>query len=336
MIKKLYLSFLFTLLASTSFAFESLYSIDALSPRPFQSRDECLAHIETSLQNRDLALHNRYLRLDHLSQGIKPQNQSRLAKGISSTAVFLLHGFAASPFEVEEVARYFHDQRQMTVVSPLIEGFGSNGIVSNFHSYVDWQRGISEDLQLLRLCYDQVIVGGFSLGGALLTDYLLSNPTEQSHIPAMLALSPFYDTSSAFLDFLQNVLGTFKDTYSYTFMYKMSGNRDLLVVLQYPQFYLTDFPMLTSKQVIQLGEQIRYKSEHQALTVPFFLSYSLDDSVINTNTANLIYNRTFNGPKTHSIYSKELQIPHQITRPEVNPYLQDLLNQIDLFLSNIK
>jgi carboxylesterase len=285
-----------------------------------------------SLQIRDKALQKRYLRIDKHSKGIKPLNQSRLLKGRSDTALLILHGFSASPFEVETVADFFNQTQDMTVMSPLIEGFGSTAPIANQHRFSDWQRGVAEDVRLLSLCYDKIILGGFSLGGAILTDYLLSQSSYPSEILGLFALSPFYDSSSVFLDFLQNILGSVKDSYSYSFMHSMSGNGDLTVILQYPQFYLTHFPMLASKEVIKLGEQIRTKAANQTLTVPFFLSYSQADSVINNKVARLVYNQTFVNRKSHLVYSEELEIPHQITRPEANPYLQELLERLEEFV----
>lgn len=333
-IRQILFIILVTTFTQSLWAFQSLYSPDFLQIS-FHDRGECLAYVKQTVQERDEALNLRYKTLEPQGPGIRDYNQSRLLVGDNDTAVFLLHGFAASPFEVEKVADFLNLHHQQTVLTPLIEGFGSTSTMANRHHFTDWQRSTAEDIALLSLCYDKIIIGGFSLGGALVTDYLFTSYRPHQQIVGTFSLSPFLDTSSAFLDFLQNVLGTFRDSYTYTFMYKMSGNHDLKVVLQYPQYYLTEFPMLASKQVILLGNEIRTKSAQVKITTPYFLSYSQSDTVINQDVANQVYVNNFVGPKRHLVYSQELQIPHQISRPEANPYLRELLEQIGALVTTI-
>jgi hypothetical protein len=118
-------------------------------------------------------------------------------------------------------------------------------------------------------------------------------------------------------------------------MYDMSENQDIKVILQYPEYYLTEFPMKASKQVIHLGELLNKKAARAKLNLPYFLSYTDSDTVISQKVAAAIYRNNFGDQKEQLIYSKELKIPHQITRPEVNPLIEDLLFRISAFTNQI-
>ena len=102
----------------------------------------------------------------------------------SKTACLLMHGYAGSPFEMEPLVPGL-EGLGCDVDLPTLPGHDTS--INDFRQtfFPDWLGHIRERLLILQECHDQVILIGFSMGGAI----ALSLAAE--HAPAAaVALSP--------------------------------------------------------------------------------------------------------------------------------------------------
>ena len=78
-------------------------------------------------------------------------------------AVLIIHGYLASPQEVEQLANYLNE-KGYTVFAPLMEGHGSDYKDLENVSWEDWMEESEYYYGLLDENYEEVNVIGFSLG----------------------------------------------------------------------------------------------------------------------------------------------------------------------------
>lgn len=92
--------------------------------------------------------------------------------------VLLIHGFTATPVEVEKLAGFFI-KKGLTVSAPLLPGHGTSPYDLNTKKYQDWTACVEETYSRLRASCRKVIVCGESMG-AVLSLYLAQKHVEIS------------------------------------------------------------------------------------------------------------------------------------------------------------
>ena len=80
--------------------------------------------------------------------------------------VLLLHGFTASPDEMQDLAEYLAD-KNLTVFAPLIAGHGSNLDDLASSTIGDWEQSVTNSSLALKEVVEKVYIAGSSLGGNL-------------------------------------------------------------------------------------------------------------------------------------------------------------------------
>lgn len=113
-----------------------------------------------------------------------------------SIGVLLIHGYTASPVEVNNVGKYLNDYG-FTVSGPLLPGHGTS--IEDLHAcnWEDWIEFIEQAYQHLNEMCETVFVGGISLG-ALLTLHLGANYQE---IAGLIAYAPALEFQNRFAKF---------------------------------------------------------------------------------------------------------------------------------------
>ncbi len=117
-----------------------------------------------------------------------PEHESFTLQG-GQSAVLLIHGFPGTPNEMRPLAELLH-AGGLTVQALLLPGFGPDLDTLAERRHGEWLAAIQTAITALKKTHKRVIVGGFSMGGALA---LASAPQTQSD--ALLLLAPFWRLS---------------------------------------------------------------------------------------------------------------------------------------------
>lgn len=118
--------------------------------------------------------------------------------GAGRTGVLLSHGFTGTPSSMRPWARYLADAG-LRVSAPRLPGHGTSWQQMNRTSWEDWYAAVERAYLRLRDECDLVVVGGQSMGGALvlrlaaeygsaISGVVLVNPSLTDRRPVMIAL----------------------------------------------------------------------------------------------------------------------------------------------------
>ena len=104
-------------------------------------------------------------RCSNYTKEIPVTAQPSILEGSDSTAVLLIHGFGASPWEMQGLASFLNT-KNLTVHNLLLPGHTTyNDFKST--SWQEWYSAVEEAYLTLSKTYENIIVGGLSLGGTL-------------------------------------------------------------------------------------------------------------------------------------------------------------------------
>lgn len=290
------------------------------APEHARADAACVAALAEKIAAKNERLGAEYRGLDSERGGLKKDNGGRLLIGTSDRAVLVLHGFAASPFEVMSLGRELH-RAGATVYLPVLPGFGSSAKVANQYDSSDWRNEVVEDVNLLGDCFSEIALAGFSTGGSLVTDFLLTDPKLAKNgiydgrfrIRSAAIFSPYYRSNAGAMDWLDSILvGTnLTQEIRVSTLYRFSRNRDLRAPLAYPVYYNAEFPLIAAAQVVELGKKIEGIGPDRKSAVPLWVAYSESDRTIKTEIIPPFIAGHFPDAKTFVI-PKQAKIPHQI------------------------
>lgn len=94
--------------------------------------------------------------------------------------IVLLHGLSDSPYYMRSIATTLHAQGH-TVVVGLLPGHGIDDPIDVLHSQdlaSKWRDYTAQLINIAKPLGNKLVIGGFSTGGALATDYMLDNLTQ--------------------------------------------------------------------------------------------------------------------------------------------------------------
>ncbi|WP_158971020.1 carboxylesterase [Paraglaciecola sp. L3A3] len=97
---------------------------------------------------------------------------------VTPKVVVLFHGLSDSPFYLKSIAKGLYKQGYNVVVA-LLPGHGKKDANLDMQDYElanRWRQHVSDIMQMSKPLGQQVVIGGFSTGGALATEYALQNP----------------------------------------------------------------------------------------------------------------------------------------------------------------
>lgn len=118
-----------------------------------------------------------------------------LKQANSKKAILLIHGLTDSPFMYHDLSEFFY-QQGYTVRTLLLPGHGTapSGLLDV--TYQEWQQATEYAIDRTIADFDEVYLGGFSTGGALIFDYLMQRDTVSNKISGLLMWSPAYRVAS--------------------------------------------------------------------------------------------------------------------------------------------
>lgn len=107
----------------------------------------------------------------------------------SKKAILLVHGLTDSPYLFHDLAVFFH-AKGITVRTLLLPGHGTAAESLTDINYKDWQRATKYAISKTLQDFEQVYLGGFSTGGALILDNLLISSKNLDKLKGIMLWAP--------------------------------------------------------------------------------------------------------------------------------------------------
>ena len=269
--------------------------------------------------------------------GVREGNGPGILPGTRDEAVILVHGFMATPFEVIEIGRNLNAQGY-TVYMPLIPGFGSNSNVANGALIKDWKSTVVNAMDIMIPCYQKISLVGFSLGAALISDFVLSDKVSKegiykdAQITSVSLLAPYFKQEQFGAEVMNWFMSLFTKSISIKTLYGLSGHEDLKALNDNSKYYVTAMPLNAVKTIIDYGKQLQNMSAKKVSDVPVFLSYSQSDKTVDVAEAEKFVAKHFRKIKKYVIAKKD-KVPHQMAVRYISKDVDHLSDLITTFVS---
>jgi len=295
------------------FSFQAL----AQDPTPF---DFCIEEISLNLENKVNGLSERYREIDGPNAAILPEHRPFFLKGKpGGGAVLLLHGILSSPAPMRLLAEEFN-KTGLSVLVPLVRGFGSTVKVANQSSLGVWRATVDEYYQLISKCFPDIALVGFSMGGGLAIDFILNRYRDfllkgpAAQLSSLVLLSPAIRPSEKGARFkawvTQNIL--MMDEVPFWLISKLKNDPDIRDMMKEPTKYNQYFPVEVGKSLIDLADALEASPQRFDLhPLPVSLDYSRADTATDWRwTREYLTDRFFN-VKIFS-YAENKNVPHTL------------------------
>ncbi len=148
--------------------------------------DECRSH------NRNKAYYNkkRYEELNNKETATKSGSPSLLIPQTNTPrkhiGILLVHGFLASPAEMEGLAESLWEDGY-SVLNVRLAGHGTSPWDLQQHSWRDWLSSVRRNYRILSAFVDDIVIVGFSMGGALSLLFSTENPPDLAGVASISA-----------------------------------------------------------------------------------------------------------------------------------------------------
>ena len=131
--------------------------------------------------------HNKLKQIEHRSGSYRLPSAptAHLHPTRTKYSVLLIHGLNDSAFYMDDIAELLHKQG-FNVLTILLQGHGTDTKDMLKVTAEQWRSDVTQGLQMASLIGEKILVGGFSLGGALAIDATFRSP----NIHGLLLFSP--------------------------------------------------------------------------------------------------------------------------------------------------
>ncbi|MDO9264139.1 MAG: alpha/beta fold hydrolase [Desulfosalsimonadaceae bacterium] len=237
----------------------------------------------------------------------------------SRTAVLLIHGLMAAPYEVREWAEDFFS-RGYTVYAPRLAGHGTSAKDLASRNYGDWVDSVERGYGILASCCERVIVAGFSTGGGLALYQAIRHPKRYRAVISVSAPMKFKGLSSKLSETMERwnrTAGMLKlDSLQKSFARNHPDN---------PEINYHRCPIHAFNQVKALMRKVH--RDLPGITVPLLVIQGNQDPKVSPKAGRMIFDRV-RTPEKHYV---EIEYPlHGIVRGEIGA---SVFNAVNEFLS---
>ncbi|MBQ6445932.1 carboxylesterase [Cytobacillus oceanisediminis] len=233
-------------------------------------------------------------------------------KGDNKRAVLLLHGFTGNTSDVRLLGRYLNT-KGYTCYVPLYKGHGVPPEELVEYGPKDWWKDVTEAYQHLKeMGFEEIAVGGLSLGGVFSLKLGYTVPVKG--IVTMCA--PMYIKSEEVM---------YEGVLEYARHYKQREKKSEEVIEQeMAQFK----PMNTLKELQNLIKEVRESID--LIYSPVFVIQARHDQMIDTNSANIIYEEVESIQKDIKWYENSRHvITHDKEKEQVFEDFYQFLEKLD-------
>lgn len=294
----------------------------AFSLNVIWAKDTCETNRDLFLDNYD-HLYKEYKKIDPKFE-MEDHKKAFWITGLKNPekAIFIAHGYMGSPQEMMYAIEPFKKDG-WSIVSFLIPGHGANHTIANSFKNARWTEEMKKQLDLVTGCFKEVRAVGFSTGGLLLHQYLLTNPIPSS-LKSMHYISPYF--IQRFGAPFEQAIGSMVNGASVSTLYFFTRFRDLKVMTIDTQNYNQTLPVDTALQVKELGLKVFNDMRvENKLTIPVQLFLTEGDWTVDTDSTKEVMNRDYENVKLTWYKGSE---PHHLMCPSVStiaPELQQLI-----------
>lgn len=203
--------------------------------------------------------------------------QSFELQGSNNSALLFLHGFTGSPSEVYPVAELVHRKSMFTVSGIVLPGHGTTPEDLDNTTWRDWTGAVEDELTRLAAVYENLFVGGLSMGG-LLSFYAA---TQREDIRGVISINaPVFTrnrlTTSWFASAVTPVLSLVKPYYP-----KDENENNKEYEKQGRQAYRC-YPLKSFRSMLQLRKLVLARL--CSVQCPVLVMQSLEDEVVNADS----------------------------------------------------
>lgn len=209
--------------------------------------------------------------------------------------VLLIHGFTASPWEMEDLGRYLYEQGH-TAYGVRLAGHGTSPAELKQMTWQDWARSTEHGLRALRAVTDRVYAIGLSTGGLV----ALHNAAE-GKVDAVVALAAAVKLGSS----LARLAGAAKLFTEYSF-------RDPPLPSEFTPYYYEARPLKGVEELVRFGDRVFF-SDLPRITVPILIVQSRADDVVEPVSSELIHGGVKSTMKELRWIEKEEKAGHVFT-----------------------
>ncbi len=216
------------------------------------------------------------------------------------TGVVLVHSYLSIPEEVLELAKLLRKSGYW-VYLPRLRGHGTSSADLGTRTYRDWQIDVAEGYAMLSAICKRVVVGGFSVGGALAMDLAIRIPS----VNAVFTIASPYslkDYSEKFIpqpDRWHKLLSIMrKEDRSKQYMEFCSDN---------PHINYSKNPISGAHEIGRLLESLSGRLAD--VKQPVLILHAENDPVVTGNAAQKIYKNIGSKEKTLTILPLDQHIP---------------------------
>ena len=204
--------------------------------------------------------------------------------GRQDTCWYLIHGYTATPNEMQGLAQAINDQFGDKVVATRLKGSGelpSKILDQNLFTWYEQVEG--EFLELKNTC-KEVNVAGFSIGGALASNLAIQQDVQRLYLIAPYLTATYKPYYIFRLEQYLNVLGP---VLNFVKKSKIAQINDPKGLESYISFWNMPFePMVNSRQFFE-----GLKAQISKLDVPVLLQHSKLDTVSDLASSQLIFDK---------------------------------------------
>lgn len=219
---------------------------------------------------------------------------SENCRSADRTGLLLVHGLSDSPFVFRDLARYLAD-RCIEVRTLLLQGHGTRPGDMVTASADVWREQVRNHFAALSKEVDRAFIGGFSLGGALATDYALSETGPRP--VGLVAVAPAWQLNGLrdylWLAPIADVFGDF--------------------VEKEPELNPVKYESFSFNAGSQIGDVISSAqsllTQQGNLDIPLFLAATEADSVINLDYLVTQFRERFTNPRNAMMIFRDTRTP---------------------------
>ncbi|MDP2559665.1 carboxylesterase [Psychrobium sp. 1_MG-2023] len=197
------------------------------------------------------------------------------------TGILLIHGLTDSPFTYHDIAAKLYGQGH-NVRTLLLPGHATAPASLMHTSLTQWRQATNYAIERMLLDYEQVYLGGFSTGGALIIDYLSRQNKPQPKLRGLMMWSPAIEATSDLA-----WLAGYVDLIPFVDWIDKEEDLDFAKYESFPYHAASLVESLMQDNLVSLSEQA------QPFLPPLFLVVSEHDQTVKTQATLQYFQRWY-------------------------------------------
>ncbi len=208
----------------------------------------------------------------------------------SPIGVLLVHGFLSSPAELSQYGEHIHEQG-FNVLGVRLSGHGTSPYDLNNRSWEEWLDSVRRGHEILSAFAEEIIVVGFSAGGALALLFGSESPEKLNAVISVCAAMEIQDKGIHFAPYMNSI------NKHASYFPKVDG------VMNYKRSTTThgdtNYRSITIKALTELKKMMKAaRKKLSTFDTPILIIQSDKDSVVDPDSANIIMDKIASKQKT--------------------------------------